>query len=60
MTNEARQPARYPGTPRWVKVVVLVSLALTVTFAIVHLAGGGFRHHAPFRHDQSAGTHGGQ
>jgi hypothetical protein len=43
-----------------VKVVGLVSLALTVTFAIVHLAGGGFRHHAPFRHDQSAGTHGGQ
>ena len=59
MTNEAGQPARYPGTPGWVKILGIVSLALVVTFAIVHLAGGGFRHHAPFSQDQSAGTHDG-
>jgi len=40
----ADSPA-YPGTPRWVKVLGLISLALVVVFVAVHLAGGGFRHH---------------
>ena len=40
-----RQP--YPGAPRWVKVSGLLALAFVVVFAIVHLAGGGFRHHMP-------------
>jgi hypothetical protein len=38
-----RQP--YPGTPRWVKVSGLLAVAFVVVFAIVHLAGGGFRNH---------------
>jgi len=40
----ADSPA-YPGTPRWVKVLGLISLGLVVVFVAVHLAGGGFRHH---------------
>jgi len=36
----------YPGTPRWVKALGLISGALLVVFVVVHLAGGGFRHHA--------------
>jgi hypothetical protein len=35
----------YPGAPRWVKVLGIISLALVVVFVVVHLAGGGFRHH---------------
>ena len=41
MTNS---PA-YPGTPRWVKVLEIISLALVLVFVVVHLAGGGFQHH---------------
>jgi ABC-type transporter Mla subunit MlaD len=37
----------HPGTPRWVKIFALVALILLVLFVIVHLAGGGFRHHGP-------------
>jgi hypothetical protein len=40
----AESPA-YPGAPRWVKILGIVSLALVVAFVVVHLAGGGFRHH---------------
>ena len=40
----AGSPA-YPGTPRWVKVLGAVALALTAVFLLVHLAGGGFHHH---------------
>ena len=39
----AESPA-YPGTPRWVKVLGLIFLALLLVFVVVHLAGGGFRH----------------
>jgi len=59
MTDEAGEPARYPGTPRWVKVLGVVTAALAVTFVIVHLAGGGFRHHGPSKHDP-AHTHNGR
>ena len=41
----------YPGAPRWVKVSGLLAVAFVVVFAIVHLAGGGFRHHLPFGGD---------
>ena len=44
----------YPGTPRWVKVLGIVAIVAALTFVIVHLAGGGFRHHGPAKHDQSA------
>jgi hypothetical protein len=36
---------RYPGAPRWVKVLGLVALIAVVVFVLVHLAGGGFRGH---------------
>ena len=32
-------------TPRWVKVSGALAIALIVAFAVLHLAGGGFRHH---------------
>jgi hypothetical protein len=32
-------------TPRWVKIGGALALVLVVAFAILHLAGGGFRHH---------------
>jgi hypothetical protein len=32
-------------TPRWVKVLGGIALVLVVAFAVLHLAGGGFRHH---------------
>jgi hypothetical protein len=28
-----------------VKILAIISLALVVVFVVVHLAGGGFRHH---------------
>ena len=40
----AESPA-YPGAPRWVKILGIISLTLVVVFVAVHLAGGGFRHH---------------
>lgn len=39
----SKSPA-YPGAPRWVKVLGVVSVALAVVFVAVHLAGGGFHH----------------
>ena len=36
-----------PGVPRWVKVSAAIAIAVVVLFVIVHLAGGGFRGHAP-------------
>ncbi len=32
-------------TPRWVKVSGVLAVVLIVAFAILHLAGGGFRNH---------------
>jgi len=32
-------------TPRWVKIGGALALVLVVAFALLHLAGGGFRHH---------------
>ncbi len=36
-----------PGLPRWVKAAVIIAIVLVAAFVIVHLAGGGFRGHAP-------------
>ena len=32
-------------TPRWVKIGWVVAVVSVVAFAVLHLAGGGFRHH---------------
>jgi hypothetical protein len=34
----------YPGTPRWVKVFVMVAFIAVVLFGILHLGGGGIGH----------------
>ena len=51
----ADSPA-YPGTPRWVKVLGLISVALVVVFVAVHLASGGFRHHGHVSSEPPAGA----
>ena len=51
----ADSPA-YPGTPRWVKVLGLISVALVVVFVVLHLAGGGFRHHGHLGSEAPAGA----
>jgi hypothetical protein len=38
----------YPGAPRWVKFLGVISAVLAVAFVAIHLAGGGFRHHSHF------------
>jgi len=38
----------YPGAPRWVKILGIITLGLAVVFVVVHLAGGGFQHHGHF------------
>lgn len=47
ITGLGRDRESPPSTPRWVKVFGFIALALVVLFVILHLAGGGFRHHAP-------------
>lgn len=37
---------RAPGPPRWVKAFAAVTIVLVLLFAVLHLAGGGFRGHA--------------
>jgi hypothetical protein len=37
-------PSRH-HTPRWVKLGGTLAVVLVVAFAVLHLAGGGFRHH---------------
>ena len=32
-------------TPRWVKVSGILAVIVIAAFAVLHLAGGGFRHH---------------
>jgi hypothetical protein len=39
------QPSSYPGAPRWVKIAGLAAALFVALFAIMHIAGGGFRHH---------------
>lgn len=42
----AREPALTTGTPFWVRVVGIHAIGLALLFVIIlHLTGGGFRHH---------------
>jgi len=50
----SRRPA--PGTPRWVKVSVIVVIALIVLFAILQIASGG--EHGPGQHNPSGAAPG--
>jgi hypothetical protein len=34
----------YPGTPRWVKVFVVIAFVAVVLFVVLHLTGGGIGH----------------
>jgi len=43
----AESPA-YPGAPRWVKILGIITVALVAVFVAVHFAGGGFHHHRHF------------
>jgi hypothetical protein len=36
-----------PGLPRWVKLSAVIIVVLALVFVGMHLAGGGFRGHAP-------------
>ena len=36
-----------PSTPRWVKVVAIIALALVLLVVILHVTGRGFGGHAP-------------
>jgi len=36
-----------PGMPRWVRVFVIVVIALVVVSALLHIAGRGLGGHAP-------------
>jgi hypothetical protein len=49
----------YPGTPRWVKVFVMIAFISVVLFAVLHLARGGIGHvidHGMSGHGLIAGT----
>jgi len=48
----------YPGTPRWVKILGIISAALAAAFVAIHLAGGGFHHHSHFGAASTADTTG--
>ena len=50
------QPPIYPGAPRWVKILGIITLALVAVFVAVHLAGGGFRHHGHFGGETPSGS----
>jgi hypothetical protein len=49
-------PPAYPGAPRWVKILGIITLTLAVVFVAVHLAGGGFRHHSHFGGETPSGS----
>lgn len=35
------------GTPRWVKLFVIIAIVLVLVFVVIHLAGGGMGGHTP-------------
>jgi hypothetical protein len=37
-------PVSVPSTPRWMYVVAVIALGLTVLVVILHLSGNGLRH----------------
>ena len=47
MTDPPPDTDADPGTPRWVYVSGIVAVVLVLLFVGLHLAGGGFRGHAP-------------
>jgi hypothetical protein len=54
--TRVRPGREYPGTPRWVKVLGIVTLVLVLLAIIVMVAGGG--NHGPGRHIPSGGADG--
>ena len=53
-TAAGRERESPPGTPRWVKVFGIITLAVAVLFVILKFAGGGG--HGPSRHMPRADT----
>jgi hypothetical protein len=51
---EPEAPTRIHGTPRWVKVFGIVTLALVVLLVVVLVTGGG--NHGPRRHAPAGGA----
>lgn len=45
----SHDPASDPGMPRWVKILLIVSLALVLVFVVAKLTGAGGEH-GPGRH----------
>ena len=45
--NDARPPVPPHKTPRWVKAFIIAAALLVVTFAALHLSGGGMMSHTP-------------
>ena len=43
--TSVRNPSFSPSTPRWMRVVGIHAIGLVVLFGILHLTGGGLRHH---------------
>jgi len=46
MSKTAPDRGSPPGTPRWVKVLVIIFIALILLFVILHLMGLGFGGHS--------------
>ena len=45
--NDVRPPLPRHRTPRWVKAFLIAAALLVVTFAAIHLSGGGMMSHTP-------------
>lgn len=50
MSQTPAKPPRgsRPGTPRWVKVIVIIFGVLVLLLVTLHLSGFGFGGHSPF------------
>ena len=51
-STATRDPAAYPGTPRWVKLSAIAVVLIVLLFGGLHLAGRGF---GPGMHAPPAG-----
>jgi hypothetical protein len=45
--NDVRRPVPRHQIPRWVKAFIIAAALLVVTFAAIHLSGGGMMSHTP-------------
>jgi hypothetical protein len=45
--NNVRRPVPRHKTPPWVKAFIIAAALLVVTFAAIHLSGGGMMSHTP-------------